>query len=217
MKAKKDNPDYYLLLNNDTTVDKDFLKYLLNAANADDAIGVASPVIYNYYHKSQVIFSGGGMNWFLAKTYHKTNSASSITANTFITGCCFLIKKGLINKIGPLDNRFFAYYEAAAYSIATRKAHYKCVCVPKAKIFHIEGASSDKKGSFRTYLIARNRILFINNYTNFFYKIYFFIFNFIKLLFVLALFLTTNQKKRSYAYLKGYLDGTFGKGGMPTL
>ncbi len=217
MRAKEYDPDFYLLLNNDTTVDKNFLKYLLEAANADKTIGIASPVIYNYYHKRQIIFSGGGMNWLLAKTFHKTNPISSVTTNAFITGCCFLIKKELINTIGPLDNRFFAYFEDAAYSIAARKAHYTCICVPKAKIFHIEGASSDKKGSFRTYLIARNRILFINNYTNIFYKGYFFVFNVIKLLFVLFLFIITNQKKRSSAYLKGYLDGTFGKGGLPRL
>src|SRR5260221_6391947 len=36
--AMKENPEYYLLLNNDTTVEKDFLKNLINTVSADKKI-----------------------------------------------------------------------------------------------------------------------------------------------------------------------------------
>ncbi|MDP3941938.1 MAG: glycosyltransferase family 2 protein [bacterium] len=215
--AKKFNPDFFLLLNNDTLIDKNFLKNLTESATSDEKIGLASPIIYDYHNKNKVIFSGGGINWLFGKTYHKTNMIRSKIDCNFLTGCCLLINSKLPGKIGLLDNRFFAYFEDAAYSLSAIKAGYKCICEPKAVIFHKEGASSDKKGAFKTYLISRNRILFINTYAPFVVRIYFFFFNLIKLVFALIYFLITKQYSRARAFTKGYLDGNLGRGGFPTL
>lgn len=215
--AKKFTPDYYLLLNNDTEVDKDFLTNLIDTMEHNKKIGIISPTIYDYYKREKIIFSGGYTNWLLGKTFHKRDSVNTIQFCNFITGCCFLIRAEVIKKVGLLDERFFTYFEDAAYSIRIRTAGYLCASTPMAKIYHIEGASTKKTGSFKTYLIARNRILFIKYYAPFWVKLYFPFFNFAKLLFALSYFSLTKQYKRTRAYFKGYIDGTFGKGGLPAL
>ena len=42
------NPDYILLLNNDTVVDKNFLNEMVNAADKDSKIGILGPKVYYY-------------------------------------------------------------------------------------------------------------------------------------------------------------------------
>src|ERR1700722_12474133 len=76
-KAQKYNPDYFLLLNNDTEVDKNFLKNLIHTASSDHAIGVASPMICDYTQRNKVIFSGGYVNWLFGKTFHRTDKSTS--------------------------------------------------------------------------------------------------------------------------------------------
>jgi len=215
--SKKHKPEYFLLLNNDTEVKKDFLKNIISTAKSDSAIGVVSPMIYDYEKRNHVVFSGGYVNWLLGKTFHRTDKANSIRTCKFITGCCFMIKKELIREIGTLDNRFFAYFEDAAYSVTATRAGYKCVCDPSAVIYHKGGASTEKTGPFKTYLISRNRILFVNNYAPSLVKIYFFFFNLIKLFIAILTFIITKQNYRIFAYTKGYLDGTLGRGGLPRL
>lgn len=216
-KAKRYKPDFYLLLNNDTKVGKNFLTNLIDTANSHKKIGIVSPIIYDYFDHKKVLFSGGEFKWPLVKFVHKTDIPQAVREEKFITGCSMLIKKEVIEKVGTLDNRFFAYFEDAAYCFVSRKAGFICVCDPKAEIFHIEGASSKKNSLLRTYLISRNRILFVKHYTNFVYQLYFFVFNTIKLLFVVLYFFITRQFERIYAFIKGYIDGYFTEGGIPSI
>ena len=44
--------DYILLLNNDTVVDKDFLKEMVNIGESSTNIGIIGPKIYYYYEKN---------------------------------------------------------------------------------------------------------------------------------------------------------------------
>jgi GT2 family glycosyltransferase len=54
------NPDYILLLNNDTMVDKHFLDEMVNFGENNPVVGFLGPKAY-YYHNPQLIeFTGGG-------------------------------------------------------------------------------------------------------------------------------------------------------------
>ncbi|NQE54445.1 hypothetical protein C5S29_12710, partial [ANME-1 cluster archaeon GoMg3.2] len=54
------NPDYILLLNNDTVVDREFLGELMKVAESNGMIGFVGAKVY-FYDKSNVIqFTGGG-------------------------------------------------------------------------------------------------------------------------------------------------------------
>jgi GT2 family glycosyltransferase len=214
---EKYNPDYFLLLNNDTVVKDNFLSELYNTAKTDSKIGIVSPIIYDIHNKNKILYSGGRINWLLARPIHETSNITEKREASFVTGCCFLINKDLFKKNGYLDNRFFAYFEDTAYCLLAIKNGFKCVVEPRAIIYHNESSSLGKKSSTFTYLFSRNRILFINNYTSSLYKFYFFIYNFIKLIAVQIYFTFSNQPQRRNAYMKGFIDGNKGIGGKPQL
>jgi len=63
------NPDYILLLNNDTVVDKDFLRILVQEGENNSETGLLGPKMY-YYDNPDVIWCiGGKIDWKLARGY----------------------------------------------------------------------------------------------------------------------------------------------------
>ncbi|GIW23335.1 MAG: hypothetical protein KatS3mg068_2342 [Candidatus Sericytochromatia bacterium] len=90
----------------------------------------------------------------------------------FITGCCILIKKEVLEKAGLLDESYFMYVEDLDYFYKTIKSGYKLAIVHTANIWHKVGAGSEGEISeFSAYWIMRNRIKFILKNANFIKKL----------------------------------------------
>ncbi len=56
-------PDYLLLLNNDTVVDKRFLVEMLKVSESDNKIGIVGPKIYFYNEPNRIWFAMGKISW----------------------------------------------------------------------------------------------------------------------------------------------------------
>lgn len=139
--ALKNNAEYVLLLNNDTVVDKDFLKEIVAAGEKNVLIGILGPKIYFFDDPKRIWFAGGKFNWISGSSHigfgeiDKGQFEISKEVN-FITGCAMLIKKEVFEKIGFLDGRFFLYYEDTDFCLRAKKRGFKCLFAPRAKIFH---------------------------------------------------------------------------------
>lgn len=213
---KKYDPNYILLLNNDVEVEREFLNQLIKTAQMGKDYGIIGSKVY-YFNKKDIQYSGGKINWFIARPFRTTKPHKKIVETEIVTGCSMLIKKQVIEKIGMLDDRFFAYFEDSAYCVKARNAGFKCVCNGESVIYHKENETSGRGSQLFTYLFSRNRILFVKYYTSNYYQVYFYVFNFLKLLFVLTYYHLLQQHKRADAYLRGYIDGTRGVYGKPNL
>lgn len=150
--------DYVLLLNNDTEVEKDFLRQLVEVAEKDNKIGAASPVIFNGHNK-QVWFSGGKIKWLRMKTLHEQKAATQDFYETsFITGCAMLVKAGVFKEVGLLDEDYFLYWEDADFSVRAKKAGFKNVVVAGSWIYHFEKSEQEKKN--KAYWLVVSGLLF---------------------------------------------------------
>lgn len=58
-----------------------------------------------------------------------------------ISGCFFLIEKGLWDRLGGFDTRFFMYCEEADLCLRARALGARCLICPDAQIIHYGGAS----------------------------------------------------------------------------
>lgn len=144
--------DYILVINNDTIVDKNFLDILVDSYTDED--GLLAPMIYTYDTK-EVWSSGGIYRKFYANhamTYHEYKD---IKEQQFLSGCCFLVSKEHILKVGLLDEDYFMYSEDADYSVRFLKNNLKLKVVPSAKIYHKESKSSGKMSPFQIYYMFR--------------------------------------------------------------
>jgi GT2 family glycosyltransferase len=154
--------NYVLMLNNDTKLDPHMITYLVEAAEADSLIGVATPKIY-YYDRPDVIWFAGGMRSrfdFGSYATHEgeKNSAENSVAREvdYAWACGMLMRRSLLEKMGLFDTRFYLYYDDVDTSIRAQEAGYRIWYVPQARMWH---KVSHSTGSPRfTHIWARSKM-----------------------------------------------------------
>jgi GT2 family glycosyltransferase len=166
--ALQHSADYALLLNNDTEVAPDFLRHLIEAMEADSEVGIAGPTIY-YHERPGLIWSAGGaIDWQRGRTrmlYLNTPDEGQLgiapRSVDFVTGCALLVKREVINRAGLLDERFFAYFEEVEWCVRARRAGFKIIHVPRAKLWHKITPEHRAASPMVHYYMTRNRLLFL--------------------------------------------------------
>lgn len=220
--ALTNGADYILLLNNDTIVEKDFLTYMVKAAEEDEKIGIVGGKI-NYYDKKDCIwFAGGKIDWLKFRVEHigqreiDRGQYDKRCEITFMTGCCMLIKRKVFEKVGLLPEEYFMYFEDVDFCVRASEAGFKIIYEPKAKIYHKVGFSSGGEESpFALRWNNRNRILFMKKYKynvkkwSFIFTILFFI---VTRCIRIIQFAIEGDIARAVAIIKGIKEGLSYKG-----
>jgi GT2 family glycosyltransferase len=140
--------EYVLILNNDTVVDPGFLSRLIEVAESDRRIGIVGPKIYYSDDQKRIWFAGGSIKWWRGRVAHvgirdKDNGRCDVTTVVdYITGCCMLIKRKVIETIGMLDERYYIYGEDADLCVRASRSGYKSVYVPSSRVWHKLSAST---------------------------------------------------------------------------
>ena len=170
--AKKEcNPDYYLLLNNDTVVQKDFLTKLVETAERHTNAGIVCGKIYYYSNPTKVWFAGGTFNSKLAVADHINYNMIDNIKNMyekeieFATGCLLLLPKKTIDIVGLLDETFFLYAEDTDYSRRVRNENMKIVYRNDAIIYHKVSIAS-RNGDNISYYMIRNNLYIVKKYAS---------------------------------------------------
>jgi len=157
--------DYILLLNNDTTVEPDFLKKLVAVAEANKDYGILGPVINFYDQPEEIWFAGGQLNGLKTQGRHIFIAPkNNLEKVDYITGCCLLIKKEVIEKIGLLAEEYFLYYEDTDWCQRARRAGYLCGLAGEAKIFHKQSRSAQEFSYPYLYYHSRNGLMFASRF-----------------------------------------------------
>lgn len=158
---------YALLLNNDTEVDPGFLEPLVEAAEADPRVGIVGPTIYFYGQPTVIWSAGGAIDWGRGVTHmlglnepEQGQFGAAPRPVDFVTGCALLIKREVVAQVGPLDPRFFAYFEEVEWCARVTRAGYRCLHEPRSRLWH--KITLDNRGSPQVmYYMTRNRLLFL--------------------------------------------------------
>lgn len=187
--------DYILVINNDTTINKNFLDILVDSYSKED--GLIAPMIYTYDTK-EVWSSGGIYRKFFANHSMTYNLYKEIKEQHFLSGCCFLVSRENILKVGLMDEDYFMYSEDADYSIRFLKHNLKLKVVPSAIIYHKESKSSGKMSAFQIYYMFRGRLLFIHKNYRGFKKLWALLINYAQLGLYFTKYLLKDSKKAKY-------------------
>ena len=147
-KALNENYDYVMLLNNDTKVNPDFLNFLVERLENENNLGAIQPLILQMDNKKKVWNAGGEFIrlFGLTKVINKGKNVNSIDSNKnyseWISGCCIMLKSKVIDKVGLLDNSFFAYFEDVDWSLRIKNEGYLLGIDNRSIIYHYESGSS---------------------------------------------------------------------------
>ncbi|HEX7343310.1 MAG TPA: glycosyltransferase family 2 protein [bacterium] len=140
--------DFALLLNNDTTVEPDFLNHLIAAVQEDSRIGLVAPKIL-YSARPEVIWFAGGVikpAWGYVRHIGLRQTDDGRFDQpcdvSYLTGCCLLIRRDALQKVGLLDEGFYLYSEDADYCLRVTHVGYRLLYEPKSRIYHKVSSST---------------------------------------------------------------------------
>ena len=226
-RALQQSADYILLLNNDAIVDPDFLDALIVEAESRPDVAILGPMIYYYPpHGSgdgEIIWSAGGkFTRRIAQPFHiglgeaDRGQFDGPRKVDYISGCALLIKREVVERIGLLDESYFAYFEDLDWNLKALKAGYSVLLVPRARIWHKTSSSSVYMSPTYIYLNTRNRILFAKKHLSALDLFAFFLPFFMAMRFVRILSMTVTQGRDGVrAIIAGVLDGAYNRSGPP--
>lgn len=152
--ALRSNPDYIMLLNNDTVVDHDFLNKLVEVGEKDEKIGVVGPVIYYYDYEGRTNVPSNICGVVNIKKYPGYYDMVDIDPTVkpgnlecdWVSGAAMMIKNREV-PIKYLNNQLFFGNEDIDLCINLKELGYKIVNVHNARIWHKEGVSRKKRSS----------------------------------------------------------------------
>jgi len=170
--------DGYVLLNSDTIVRPDALAQLREAMRRYPDAGVIGPALLdadgqaatNCFRDPKplselVRAAQTGVLGKLLRSFELVfPTASEPVEPDWIAFACVLVRREVFERIGPLDDGYFMYFEDVDYCRRAREAGFRILYWPAAQVVHFGGASSGvangkrgRKRAPRYYYEARAR------------------------------------------------------------
>ncbi len=171
--------DYIWILNNDTTVDGLCMETLRNYMDSNQEAAASTGKILYADPPGLIWYAGAVYDKWRVQFRHKgagrmdDGRFDSVEVVPFLSGCCMFVRRTAFERIGPFDDRFFAYAEDADWCLRAKQEHLRLHYVPYAIIRHKVSATVNKlkKGRtggttspFSVYITNRNRIFLIRKH-----------------------------------------------------
>jgi len=173
--------DYYMVLNSDTRIHPGCLEALLAAAAAQPKIGLIAPQLE---HEDGVVqescfrfpsavseFIRGANSGPVTKLLrHRTTPLGTDPDPDQIewaSFACILLNGRMRHALGPMDEGYFLYFEDAEYCLRARRAGWRVIRCPEARVIHFRGGSAPVKSLAKArarlpdyYYLARTRFFY---------------------------------------------------------
>ena len=161
---------YILILNPDTIVAPGFFEPILEYMNTHGEVGMTGPRILDTDKTVQgsarsfptVLTALFGRRSILTRFFPDnpitrenilTSHSDGFTPMTvdWVSGACMLVRRETVAHVGPMDARFFMYWEDADWCRRMWESGWKVVYFPRSSVVHFAGVSSNKN-IFRSVL-----------------------------------------------------------------
>lgn len=180
---KKAKGDYILLLNNDTEVKPDAISILVKFFETKTKAGICCPLILFHNSGETIQYAGStsinaltGRNSRIGFKEKDRGQFKQPYETSFAHGAAMMIKKSVIDQVGPMPELYFLYYEELDWCEKIKNNGYEIYVVPESKIYHKESMSTGKDSTLKTYYLTRNRLLFMRRNTRGIPKLIFILF-----------------------------------------
>lgn len=163
--ASSKNPDSYMLLNNDTEVQPDFLVRLLSFSAAHPEYRALMSKINYFGEKNRVWHCGGKLRlgrhcYYYANALDTEIPAADFLPIQFISGCSLFAYPDLLQPNGNLlTERFFFGEEDFEFSLRMNQQGIPMACVLSSLIYHKVGSSRGVLTSGKVYVAYLSRFI----------------------------------------------------------
>lgn len=166
-KALEDGCEYIVIANIDTGLDKSWLSELVEALDENREAGIAQSKVLLYPKTPEEtmepkINTLGNIMHFLGFGFTSAykekdrNIEGYPVIHGYASGCSFIIRKEVFEKIDGYDGEYYMYHDDIEVSWKTKLLGYKIILAPKSVIFHKYEFSRSIR---MLYYMERNRYL----------------------------------------------------------
>ena len=167
--------EYYVLINSDIEVPKDWLKPLVAWMDTHPKCGACGPKLLSWHDRTRFEYAGaaGGLldrygypfcRGRVMKKVEKDEGQYDTPADVFwVSGACLMVRSRLWKKLGGLDDRFFAHMEEIDLCWRLQLAGYRVTVVPESAVYHIGGGTLPNESPVKLRFNYRNNLLLLEN------------------------------------------------------
>ncbi|MBY0403145.1 MAG: glycosyltransferase family 2 protein [Cyanobacteria bacterium] len=161
--ALSQGAEFVWLLNNDTTVETETLRFLI--AQAQETNGLVGSVLY--YPDGEYQRIGTRLNWLTGgvRGYSEKSIKEGKSVEN-LTGASMLIPREALETVGLLDETYFLYFEDGEYSLRAKRGGFKTTIAKESRVYHKEGATTGRTSYLTEYYYHRNRLRMFCDYAN---------------------------------------------------
>lgn len=157
---------YLFLLNNDIFIIKDTIHLLIERLLSSHNIAGVSPLIRDYTNPHAIQFAGYThlspitlRNRAIGRGRINKDRYPARTT-PYLHGAAMLIKKEVIDKLGPMPEDYFLYYEELDWCTYMTMDGYELWYDPACEVWHKDSSSTGKGSPLQCYYLSRNRLLY---------------------------------------------------------
>ncbi|MEM6964277.1 MAG: bifunctional riboflavin kinase/FAD synthetase, partial [Bacteroidota bacterium] len=165
--------DYFILLNSDVEVAKNWIYPIVELMEKDKTIGACQPKIKSYQRKKYFEYAGAAGGWLDTLGYpfcrgrifdqleEDTGQYNTTTEIFWASGAALFVRAKLFKALGGFDPDYFAHAEEIDLCWRIKRAGFKIMVRPRSVVYHVGGGTLDYLNPRKTYLNFRNTLFTI--------------------------------------------------------
>ena len=167
--------EYYVLINSDIEVPRDWLKPLTDWMDSHPQCGACGPKLLSFNERDTFEYAGaaGGLvdrfgypfcrGRILQKVEKDKGQYDSPANVLWCSGACLMVRSSVWKALGGLDQRFFAHMEEIDLCWRMQLRGWTVTVVPQSYVYHIGGGTLPNESPFKLRLNFRNNLLLLEN------------------------------------------------------
>ena len=164
------NAEYFVLINSDIEVTKDWLSPIINLMESNTNISACQPKVLNYNSRTKFEYAGASGGFIdnlgypfcrgrIFETTEEDKAQYDDAIEVFwATGACLFVRASHYWEVEGLDEDFFAHQEEIDLCWRLKNKGYTIMVEPKSVVYHVGGGTLDSGSPFKTHLNFRNNL-----------------------------------------------------------
>jgi GT2 family glycosyltransferase len=173
--AAENGADYFLVMNNDTEIDKHALTALVEVARSMDKAGFVTGKVY-FHDRRNVFQSVGkkddpiqGSGDYIGYGEHDDGQYDEVMERAFVDDVYTLVNRRLYDEVGGYDPQFYLQCEEFDWQLRAKKAGWRIYYTPQAKLWHYGSVTTGGVGgAINNFFLERSRIIALAKNTSVF-------------------------------------------------
>ncbi|HKH59293.1 MAG TPA: glycosyltransferase family 2 protein [Flavitalea sp.] len=163
--------DYYILLNSDVEVERDWIEPAIALMQSNKNIAACQPKLLQFHNRKMFEYAGAAGGWldYLGYPFAKgrvfdvceeDNGQYNYPEPIFwASGAAMFVRASVYHQLGGLDEYFFAHQEEIDICWRMQVAGYKIFSCPQSVVYHVGGGTLPKGNSRKVFLNFRNNLV----------------------------------------------------------